>query len=173
MASFFADVDEAEHFKVGTNDLPTARPPEIEVLSRREREVLAAMERELAEIKASDSGTAAIHDDRIAELEAGESLQNLIDVGCGRPRLDERDALVSISKVQCFPTLDWTGTVPNEENFKAAEVDSLLDAAATCDDLSHSLAGSVVVVPGSIRIGRGDVELGGDELVTVVPLHLR
>jgi hypothetical protein len=29
MASFFADVDEAQHFKVGSNTLPTKRPPEI------------------------------------------------------------------------------------------------------------------------------------------------
>ncbi|MEM7476625.1 MAG: PSD1 and planctomycete cytochrome C domain-containing protein [Planctomycetota bacterium] len=34
LAAFFADVDEQQHFKVGTNSLPTKRPPEIEVLSR-------------------------------------------------------------------------------------------------------------------------------------------
>ncbi|MFT5108109.1 MAG: hypothetical protein ACI8XO_002625 [Verrucomicrobiales bacterium] len=43
MAAFFADVDEAQHFKVGTNSLPTKRPPEIDVLSRRDRETLAAL----------------------------------------------------------------------------------------------------------------------------------
>ncbi len=44
MSAFFADVDEAQHFKVGNNALPTKRPPEIKVLSRRDRELLAKLE---------------------------------------------------------------------------------------------------------------------------------
>ena len=48
MASFFADLDEAQHFKVGSNSLPTKRPPEIKVLSRRERERLAELDAALA-----------------------------------------------------------------------------------------------------------------------------
>ncbi len=44
MSAFFADIDEAQHFKVGSNSLPTRRPPEIKVLSRRDRELLAALE---------------------------------------------------------------------------------------------------------------------------------
>ena len=48
LAAFFADVDEAKHFKVGTNSLPTRRPPEIVANSRRERERLAELEQQLA-----------------------------------------------------------------------------------------------------------------------------
>jgi len=48
MQAFFADVDEAQHFKVGSNSLPTKRPPEIKVLNRVDRERLATLERELA-----------------------------------------------------------------------------------------------------------------------------
>jgi len=33
LAAFFADIDDESHFKVGTNALPTKRPPEIMVLS--------------------------------------------------------------------------------------------------------------------------------------------
>ena len=44
MSAFFADIDEAQHFRVGSNSLPTRRPPEIKVLSRRDRELLAALE---------------------------------------------------------------------------------------------------------------------------------
>jgi len=44
MSAFFADIDEEQHFKVGTNALPTKRPPEIDVLSRRDRELLAELE---------------------------------------------------------------------------------------------------------------------------------
>ncbi len=47
MQAFFADVDETRHFKNGTNDLPTRREPEIQVLSRRERLLLASLEREI------------------------------------------------------------------------------------------------------------------------------
>ncbi len=44
MSAFFADIDEVEHFRVGSNSLPTRRPPEIKVLSRRDREMLAGLE---------------------------------------------------------------------------------------------------------------------------------
>jgi hypothetical protein len=44
MSAFFADIDEEQHFKVGDNELPTKRPPEIDVLSRRDRELLAELE---------------------------------------------------------------------------------------------------------------------------------
>ena len=48
MVAFFADIDEAKHFKKGTNSLPTARPPEIKVHTKREREQLARWRAELA-----------------------------------------------------------------------------------------------------------------------------
>jgi hypothetical protein len=44
MVALFADVDEAKHFKTGTNDLPTKREPEIAVLNRWQRERLAEIE---------------------------------------------------------------------------------------------------------------------------------
>lgn len=37
LAAFFADIDEAEHLRRGTNNLPTERAPEIKVLTRLER----------------------------------------------------------------------------------------------------------------------------------------
>lgn len=46
--AFFADLDEDRHFKVGTNSLPTARPPEIRVHTRRERDELEELRRQLA-----------------------------------------------------------------------------------------------------------------------------
>jgi hypothetical protein len=52
MAAFFADVDEAEHFRVGTNALPTKRPPEILVLTQRERQRLEQVDRQIAELRA-------------------------------------------------------------------------------------------------------------------------
>ena len=48
LAAFFADLDEDGHFKVGTNALPTKRPPEIKVHSRREREQLSELREQMA-----------------------------------------------------------------------------------------------------------------------------
>ncbi len=57
LAAFFADVDEAQHFKDGTNELPTRRAPEIRVLTRRERTQLANLSAELATLQQSLSQT--------------------------------------------------------------------------------------------------------------------
>lgn len=74
MVAFFADIDEQQHFTVGTNDLPTARPPEISVLSRWQRQRLADVEARLAaldeqEAKAEEAERRRIEQQR-RELEA-------------------------------------------------------------------------------------------------------
>ena len=51
MAAFFADIDEEQHFKRGTNRLPTARPPEIQVWSRLQQQDLDLLQNELADLK--------------------------------------------------------------------------------------------------------------------------
>lgn len=56
MQAFFADIDETRHFKNGTNDLPTRREPEIQVLSRRERLLLASLEREIQALEKQANG---------------------------------------------------------------------------------------------------------------------
>ena len=48
MAAFFADVGDTAHLKNGTNSLPTRRDPEINVLSRRQREHLTKLEKVIA-----------------------------------------------------------------------------------------------------------------------------
>ncbi len=53
MVAFFADIDEAQHFKVGSNALPTRRPPEIKVLTKRERARLADLKRKAAKLEAA------------------------------------------------------------------------------------------------------------------------
>ncbi|MFI4877156.1 MAG: PSD1 and planctomycete cytochrome C domain-containing protein [Blastopirellula sp. JB062] len=55
LASFFADIDEAKHFTQGSNALPTRRPPEIKVNTRRERAELARLEAELAQLRRSQN----------------------------------------------------------------------------------------------------------------------
>lgn len=51
LAAYFADLDEDQHFRVGSNGLPTRRPPEIKVHTRREREQLADLQQQLARLK--------------------------------------------------------------------------------------------------------------------------
>jgi len=47
LSAFFADIDDEAHFKDGSNALPTKRKPELKVLSRRERELLAELNEQL------------------------------------------------------------------------------------------------------------------------------
>ena len=51
LAAFFADVDEDQHFKVGSNALPTRRPPEMDVLTRWQRDRLLSIDRQLSELR--------------------------------------------------------------------------------------------------------------------------
>ncbi|MEJ6572844.1 MAG: PSD1 and planctomycete cytochrome C domain-containing protein [Akkermansiaceae bacterium] len=49
LAAFFADIDDESHFKVGTNALPTKRPPEIVVLNdKHAQERLQSLDAQLA-----------------------------------------------------------------------------------------------------------------------------
>lgn len=52
MVSFFADVDESQHFSKGGNSLPTNRPPELSVLSKLDRQRIAELEAGIAKIGA-------------------------------------------------------------------------------------------------------------------------
>ncbi|MEW4563083.1 PSD1 and planctomycete cytochrome C domain-containing protein [Bremerella sp. JC770] len=70
LAAFFADVDEAQHFKVGTNSVPTKRPPEIKVLSQRERAQLADLEAELAELSSDEQADVDRLQEQIDKLNA-------------------------------------------------------------------------------------------------------
>ncbi|MDA1013866.1 MAG: PSD1 and planctomycete cytochrome C domain-containing protein [Planctomycetota bacterium] len=51
IGAFFADLDEAQHFKVGGNSLPTKRPPELTVHTKRERARLAELDAVIARVK--------------------------------------------------------------------------------------------------------------------------
>lgn len=70
MAAFFADVDEEQHFKTGTNSLPTKRPPEIKVLSLRERRLLNDLEQQLQDLKSSGADEVLVKElaDKIDQL---------------------------------------------------------------------------------------------------------
>ena len=50
LVTFFSDIDEAQHFKLGSNALPTRRPPELTVLTRQQRELEAKLLLQIGEL---------------------------------------------------------------------------------------------------------------------------
>ena len=53
LSAFFADLDDTQHFKSGTNSLPTRRAPEIMVLGAVDRQQLQTLREELAQLVAA------------------------------------------------------------------------------------------------------------------------
>ncbi len=60
MAAFFADIDDEQHFKVGTNALPTKRPPEILVIDEASRTRLAELSSRINDSEANRKQVEAI-----------------------------------------------------------------------------------------------------------------
>jgi len=75
LAAFFADVDEARHFQEGSNRLPTNRPPEIAVRSKRERRRLAELESQLAARESGEEANSASKQELAAIRKEIQSLQ--------------------------------------------------------------------------------------------------
>jgi mono/diheme cytochrome c family protein len=58
LAAFFADVDDEKHLRGGGGDtVPTKRPPEVKVFTRRERERLAELETQIEALGKPDADT--------------------------------------------------------------------------------------------------------------------
>lgn len=106
MAAMFADIDEAQHFKVGSNALPTRRPPEIAVLDRAARLQLAQVENDLASVKEELETTDDITRLKAlqAELTALAQLKKSLDAGA-------RSSMVSVAieprEIRLLPRGNW------------------------------------------------------------------
>ena len=50
LGAFFADIDDEQHFKSGTNALPTRRPPEIRVLTPAQQKEIDSLDQKLNEL---------------------------------------------------------------------------------------------------------------------------
>ena len=99
MAAFFADIDEEQHFSKGTNDLPTKRPPEIDVLSRLQRERLQQIETEIASLSTDESeASQAVIAELRNEKDALEKQKRrtMVTVALAKPRT-----------VRLFPRGNW------------------------------------------------------------------
>jgi hypothetical protein len=104
LAAFFADLDESQHFKVGSNALPTKRPPEISVLSRWQRDWLAATQESIDAIET-----------RLVESEdpADRLREQLAELTAVRDQILAWKRMVMISKsiepreIRLLPRGDW------------------------------------------------------------------
>ncbi len=101
LSAFFADVDEEQHFSLGSNELPTKRPPEIQVLSRAER----LLETRLAEALQSSS-TDSARDPTSIELER-QLLQSRIDALRKSARATMVTKSVEPRTVKLLPRGNW------------------------------------------------------------------
>lgn len=105
MVAFFADIDEQQHFKVGTNSLPTKRPPEISVGIRWQRERANEIESQLkvlrGQLKTSTSDQAAEVSSRITEYE------NELKTLKASHRLTMVTKSVAPRQIRVLPRGDW------------------------------------------------------------------
>ncbi len=98
LQAFFADLDEAQHFKTGSNAMPTSRPPELKVLTKRERQRLEVLEDRIASLSATPSDEGKT---QIAELQQeADSI-----------RKDARLTMISVSieprTIRVLPRGNW------------------------------------------------------------------
>lgn len=103
LAAFFADLDEAQHLKRGSDASPTVRAPELQVHTRRERKQLAAIDEQLARLRNLQEG-----DDpsdsvakQIADLEARKTaLEKAV-------RLTMISAAIEPRTIRLLPRGNW------------------------------------------------------------------
>lgn len=100
LAAFFADIDEQQHFKLGSNALPTRRPPEAAWYSRQQRQYLKRLETELEQLKQQ------------SDLDVGENERiALLETQLAEARDETRLSMVTVSieprPVRLLPRGNW------------------------------------------------------------------
>lgn len=102
LSAFFADIDEAQHFKTGSNSLPTKRSPEIPVLARWQRELLERTEARIATLEASENVDAEqANEQELAEL---KWLQERLK---GSSRLAMISQAIQPREIRVLPRGNW------------------------------------------------------------------
>lgn len=108
MVAFFADLDEAQHFKVGGNSLPTNRPPEVFVLTKQEREAyrnltgqLETLRQELDRVLA---GTAPYREQLDKEI---ADIQKQLGELAGKRRKTMVSSAIAPREIRILPRGNW------------------------------------------------------------------
>lgn len=104
LASFFADLDEQQHFKVGTNSLPTKRPPEMKVLSKRQRARLEQLKQALA---AATKKSAGVDEVGLEPPETPQQLKQQIEALEKSARLTMISVATTPREMRVLPRGDW------------------------------------------------------------------
>lgn len=105
LASFFADIDEAQHFKVGSNSLPTKRPPEMAVLSQWQQERLDAIDSQTEELNRRLESAGAEQADALRERV--ESLQAEREFLRDQTRMTMVTKSVEPREIRILPRGNW------------------------------------------------------------------
>ncbi|MCA9037399.1 MAG: DUF1553 domain-containing protein, partial [Planctomycetaceae bacterium] len=132
LAAFFADVDEEDHFRTGTNALPTKRAPEMRVLTARERQSLAELQKQLSRLNQNGATTS---DDKSQSEEIRRIKHAIEDL-----EASARSCMITVAKpvprtTRVFPRGNWMDesgevvqpAVPAFLRSAAVSVDSGLD----------------------------------------------
>ena len=106
MQAFFADVDEVKHFKNGTNNLPTRREPEIEVLSKRERLVSEMIRKEIESLSLKRP-VSGVSDDASQLAERLKGLRELKERVDGKKRKVMVTQSVEPRTIRLLPRGNW------------------------------------------------------------------
>jgi hypothetical protein len=108
LIAFFADLDEARHFDKATDVLPTARPPELAVLTKQQRLRVTELEEALAHLKAQQDQTAST--DRSATPRSSEQIATL-EEQLAAVRAQARKTMVSVAieprPIRILPRGNW------------------------------------------------------------------
>lgn len=150
MVAFFADIDEQQHFKVGSNALPTKRPPEIPVLSRWQLDWLEELESETDRLKSSL--TTAGPNEQIDIQQRLDSLESELDAINQSKRICMVTESIEPREIRVLPRGNWLddsgpvvspavpeflGSLPNNESQRATR----LDLANWLVDAEHGAGG--------------------------------
>lgn len=117
MAAFFSDIDDEQHFKVGTNALPTRRPPEILIIddvSRRELEELDSLiAKNQSDQKALKSKTTQDANDE-STVQMTKLQESLAEMKAERKRVESRGRWTMVTQslpeprvTRVLPRGDW------------------------------------------------------------------
>ena len=102
MAAFFADIGDTAHLKNGSNSLPTRRDPEINVLSRRQRQELEQLEKIIADKESRQ--TAAPNPELLAEIKTAKATRDKLKKATRRTMIT-RATKPRVTRI--LPRGDW------------------------------------------------------------------
>ena len=109
LSAFFADLDDAQHLSNGTNALPTRRDPEITVLSRRDRQEVDRLEKELEQTKSrlEKSRKENVNNRAELELEIKKLEQSISEVNARQRKTMISAALKEPRTTRILPRGNW------------------------------------------------------------------